>query len=100
MAATVTTTPAPPRDTSCCTGRLLLETCRASLRSGSWTSPSCRSRGGTRGWARSAWTRWRQGWRAAWARRCGERDSVANSLQPPEKVDQFFSRLKKHFGVE
>ncbi|KAK3130708.1 hypothetical protein QOZ80_6BG0496980 [Eleusine coracana subsp. coracana] len=36
---------------------------------------------------------------AAWARRCGERESVAGNLQPEEKVDQFFSRLKKHFGV-
>ncbi|KAL6839537.1 hypothetical protein ACP4OV_030807 [Aristida adscensionis] len=37
---------------------------------------------------------------AAWARRCGERESVAKSLRPPEKVDEFITLLKKHYGIE
>ncbi|KAL6839534.1 hypothetical protein ACP4OV_030804 [Aristida adscensionis] len=37
---------------------------------------------------------------AAWARRCGERESVAKSLQPPEKVDEYINVLKKHCGVD
>ncbi|KAL6603893.1 hypothetical protein ACP70R_044254 [Stipagrostis hirtigluma subsp. patula] len=36
----------------------------------------------------------------AWARRCGERESVAKSLHPPEKVDEFITLLKKHYGIE
>jgi glutathione S-transferase len=37
---------------------------------------------------------------AAWARRCGERESVAKSLHPPEKVDEFITMLKKFYGIE
>ncbi|KAJ1259686.1 hypothetical protein BS78_10G174600 [Paspalum vaginatum] len=37
---------------------------------------------------------------AAWARRCLERDSVAKSLHPPEKVDEFITLLKKVYGIE
>ncbi|KAL5209485.1 hypothetical protein ABZP36_005108 [Zizania latifolia] len=37
---------------------------------------------------------------AAWARRCGERDSVAKHLTPPEKVYAFIDVLKKKYGVE
>jgi hypothetical protein len=33
---------------------------------------------------------------AAWARRCGERESVAKSLHPPEKVDEFIHFLRIH----
>ncbi|KAJ1259643.1 hypothetical protein BS78_10G171500 [Paspalum vaginatum] len=36
----------------------------------------------------------------AWARRCAERDSVAKSLHPPEKVDEFITLLKKVYGIE
>ncbi|KAF8652126.1 hypothetical protein HU200_063076 [Digitaria exilis] len=37
---------------------------------------------------------------AAWGRRCRERESVAKSLHPPEKVDEFIALLKKIFGIE
>ncbi|KAL6893944.1 hypothetical protein ACP4OV_008042 [Aristida adscensionis] len=37
---------------------------------------------------------------AAWAERCGRRESVAKSLHPPEKVYEFIGVLKKKFGVE
>ncbi|WVZ79615.1 hypothetical protein U9M48_027177 [Paspalum notatum var. saurae] len=37
---------------------------------------------------------------AAWARRCAERESVARSLHPPEKVDEFITLLKKVYGIE
>ncbi|CAN6169591.1 unnamed protein product [Urochloa humidicola] len=37
---------------------------------------------------------------AAWGRRCGERESVAKSLYPPEKVDEFITMLKKVYGIE
>ncbi|TKW22669.1 hypothetical protein SEVIR_4G243500v4 [Setaria viridis] len=37
---------------------------------------------------------------AAWARRCGERESVAKSLHSPEKVDEFITMLKKFYGIE
>ncbi|CAL5053475.1 unnamed protein product [Urochloa decumbens] len=37
---------------------------------------------------------------AAWGRRCGERESVAKSLHPPEKVDEFINMLKKTYGIE
>ncbi|OEL28141.1 putative glutathione S-transferase GSTU1 [Dichanthelium oligosanthes] len=37
---------------------------------------------------------------AAWARRCGERESVAKSLHSPEKVDEFINLLKKFYGIE
>jgi len=37
---------------------------------------------------------------AAWAKRCGERESVAKNLPPPEKVYEFIGGLKKKFGVE
>jgi glutathione S-transferase len=37
---------------------------------------------------------------AAWARRCAERDSVAKSLHPPEKVDEFINLLKKTYGID
>ncbi|PAN23559.1 hypothetical protein PAHAL_4G101400 [Panicum hallii] len=37
---------------------------------------------------------------AAWARRCAGRESVAGSLHPPEKVDEFITMLKKHYGIE
>ena len=37
---------------------------------------------------------------AAWARRCGERESVAKSLHAPEKVYDFIGVLKKKYGVE
>ncbi|XP_066377520.1 probable glutathione S-transferase GSTU1 [Miscanthus floridulus] len=37
---------------------------------------------------------------AAWARRCAERDSVAKSFHPPEKVDEFINLLKKTYGIE
>ncbi|CAN6194699.1 unnamed protein product [Urochloa humidicola] len=37
---------------------------------------------------------------AAWGRRCGERESVAKSLYPPEKVDEFITMLKKIYGIE
>ncbi|KAL6636798.1 hypothetical protein ACP70R_024370 [Stipagrostis hirtigluma subsp. patula] len=37
---------------------------------------------------------------AAWAKRCGERESVAKNLHPPEKVYEFIGVLKKKYGVE
>jgi len=37
---------------------------------------------------------------AAWAKRCGERESVAKTLSPPEKVYEFVGVLKKRFGIE
>ncbi|CAN6286601.1 unnamed protein product [Urochloa humidicola] len=37
---------------------------------------------------------------AAWAKRCGERESVAKTLSPPEKVYEFIGVLKKRFGIE
>ena len=37
---------------------------------------------------------------AAWAERCGERESVAKTLSPPEKVYEFVGVLKKRFGIE
>ncbi|CAL4919424.1 unnamed protein product [Urochloa decumbens] len=37
---------------------------------------------------------------AAWAKRCGERESVAKTLSPPEKVYEFVGGLKKRFGIE
>uniref|UniRef100_A0ACD5YRX4 Uncharacterized protein n=1 Tax=Avena sativa TaxID=4498 RepID=A0ACD5YRX4_AVESA len=37
---------------------------------------------------------------AEWARRCGERDSVAKILTKPEEVLDFIGVLKKHYGVE
>jgi glutathione S-transferase len=37
---------------------------------------------------------------AAWAARCAGRESVAKSLYPAEKVDEFITLLKKHFGIE
>ncbi|TVU07963.1 hypothetical protein EJB05_41342, partial [Eragrostis curvula] len=37
---------------------------------------------------------------AAWAARCGERESVAKSLYPAEKVDEFITMLKKVYGIE
>ncbi|KAJ1259691.1 hypothetical protein BS78_10G175100 [Paspalum vaginatum] len=36
----------------------------------------------------------------AWARRCAERESVAKTLYPPEKVDEFITLLKKVYGIE
>ncbi|KAJ1259642.1 hypothetical protein BS78_10G171400 [Paspalum vaginatum] len=35
-----------------------------------------------------------------WARRCAERESVAKTLYPPEKVDEFITLLKKVYGIE
>lgn len=37
---------------------------------------------------------------AAWAKRCGQRESVAKSLYSPEKVYEFIGVLKKKYGVE
>lgn len=37
---------------------------------------------------------------AAWARRCAQRESVARTLHPPEKVDEFINLLKKTYGIE
>ncbi|RLN19258.1 putative glutathione S-transferase GSTU1 [Panicum miliaceum] len=37
---------------------------------------------------------------AAWAKRCGERESVAKNLTPPEKVYEFICGMKKRFGIE
>ncbi|XP_044985189.1 probable glutathione S-transferase GSTU1 [Hordeum vulgare subsp. vulgare] len=37
---------------------------------------------------------------AAWAKRCGERESVAKSLYSPEKVYDFIGLLKKRYGIE
>ncbi|GJM96839.1 hypothetical protein PR202_ga13708 [Eleusine coracana subsp. coracana] len=37
---------------------------------------------------------------AAWAKRCGERESVKKNLSPPEKVYEFIATLKKKFGIE
>ncbi|KAF0912075.1 hypothetical protein E2562_012974 [Oryza meyeriana var. granulata] len=37
---------------------------------------------------------------AAWARRCGQIDTVAKHLHPPEKVYDFIGVLKKKYGVE
>uniref|UniRef100_A0A0E0KJV7 Glutathione S-transferase n=1 Tax=Oryza punctata TaxID=4537 RepID=A0A0E0KJV7_ORYPU len=37
---------------------------------------------------------------AAWARRCGQIDSVAKHLPSPEKVYDFIAVLKKKYGVE
>ncbi|CAN6201258.1 unnamed protein product [Urochloa humidicola] len=37
---------------------------------------------------------------AAWGKRCGERESVAKSLHPAEKVDEFITMLKKLYGIE
>ena len=37
---------------------------------------------------------------AAWGRRCAERESVSGSLHSPEKVDEFITMLKKHYGIE
>lgn len=37
---------------------------------------------------------------AAWAKRCGERESVAKNLYPPEKVYEFIAGMKKRFGIE
>jgi len=37
---------------------------------------------------------------AAWGRRCAGRESVAGSLHPPVKVDEFITMLKKHYGIE
>ncbi|CAN6220974.1 unnamed protein product [Urochloa humidicola] len=37
---------------------------------------------------------------AEWGRRCGERESVAKSLHPPEKVDEFITVLKKFYCIE
>jgi glutathione S-transferase len=37
---------------------------------------------------------------AEWARRCGERESVAKILTKPEDVHDFIGVLKKHYGVE
>lgn len=37
---------------------------------------------------------------AAWAARCGERDSVARSLYSPEKVYEFIGGLRKKLGIE
>ncbi|KAF8709991.1 hypothetical protein HU200_029714 [Digitaria exilis] len=37
---------------------------------------------------------------AAWAKRCGERESVAKNLSPPEKVYGFVGDLKKRLGIE
>ncbi|CAL4936332.1 unnamed protein product [Urochloa decumbens] len=36
----------------------------------------------------------------AWAKRCGERESVAKTLSPPEKVYEFVGAMKKRFGIE
>ncbi|RCV11353.1 hypothetical protein SETIT_2G178900v2 [Setaria italica] len=35
---------------------------------------------------------------AAWGERCGERESVARSLHPPEKVYEFIGYLKDKYG--
>ncbi|KAI4965701.1 hypothetical protein ZWY2020_051093 [Hordeum vulgare] len=37
---------------------------------------------------------------AAWAKRCGERESVAKSLYSPDKVYDFIGLLKKRYGIE
>lgn len=37
---------------------------------------------------------------AAWAARCGERESVAKTLTPPEEVHGFIGVLKKAYGIE
>ncbi|TVU07984.1 hypothetical protein EJB05_41366, partial [Eragrostis curvula] len=37
---------------------------------------------------------------AAWAKRCGERESVAKSLYPLEKVAEFLAQQKKEYGFE
>jgi glutathione S-transferase len=37
---------------------------------------------------------------AAWAKRCGERESVAKSLYPVEKVEEFITQHKKHYGMD
>ncbi|VAI37628.1 unnamed protein product [Triticum turgidum subsp. durum] len=37
---------------------------------------------------------------AAWAKRCGERESVAKSLYSPDKVYDFIGLLKKKYGIE
>ncbi|EMS52569.1 putative glutathione S-transferase GSTU1 [Triticum urartu] len=37
---------------------------------------------------------------AAWAKRCGERESVAKSLYSPDKIYEFIGVLKKMHGVE
>nr|XP_051229004.1 probable glutathione S-transferase GSTU1 [Lolium perenne] len=37
---------------------------------------------------------------AAWAARCGERESVAKSLYSPEKVYDFIGGLRKKLGIE
>ncbi|CAL4944740.1 unnamed protein product [Urochloa decumbens] len=37
---------------------------------------------------------------AAWAKRCRERESVAKTLSPPEKVYEFVGGMKKRFGIE
>ncbi|GJM98108.1 hypothetical protein PR202_ga15085 [Eleusine coracana subsp. coracana] len=37
---------------------------------------------------------------AAWADRCMERESVAKTLYPGEKVDEFITLLKKKYGIE
>jgi glutathione S-transferase len=37
---------------------------------------------------------------AAWAARCGERESVARSLYSPEKVYDFIGGLRKKWGIE
>ena len=35
---------------------------------------------------------------AAWAKRCGERESVASNMHPPEKVWEFIAYLKDKYG--
>ena len=35
---------------------------------------------------------------AAWAERCGERESVASNMHPPEKVWEFIAYLKDKYG--
>ncbi|CAN6314989.1 unnamed protein product [Urochloa humidicola] len=37
---------------------------------------------------------------AAWTKRCMERESVAKTLSPPEKVYEFVEGMKKRFGIE
>ncbi|CAN6297540.1 unnamed protein product [Urochloa humidicola] len=37
---------------------------------------------------------------AAWTERCKERESVAKTLSPPEKVYEFVQGMKKRFGIE
>ncbi|GJM98109.1 hypothetical protein PR202_ga15086 [Eleusine coracana subsp. coracana] len=37
---------------------------------------------------------------AAWTRRCGERESVAKSLYPAEKVNEFLAQHKDDYGIE